>query len=365
MNVDYFFSSPQGDIHADPKVLASPFVLSPTEQHPFVTLGNYFETLKKFACSRPELAGAEHIKIISEKHGALYHIACISAVCNGQYKKFSVSSALSETGISCLSRDLKLLNRLNDTLGLPFLPTVYSSDIMPCGSSTASVDLLLVLAEWFDDHHEWHLTEDGLDIILWDHNRGNRLLGQQAAKALFKKTAEILTRYYDITTGNQIYPWHHAAGDFIVCDQNASIQLRLTTVRGYQTLTLPGTASDESPFVALLFFFLNLTIRNRLDRIEGIDAPVWSGRFVVPATIEGFFTAMQTMPAQNHAPVGMAEKLLSVLKTCNPAELATMCTPLINFYFEVSPSEAGFIAEHLDEHCLFLQQEIANFTLEP
>ena len=52
MIIEYLFSSPEGDISLAPEDLARPFLITPSEHHPFLTLGDYFEAIReKFAAS--------------------------------------------------------------------------------------------------------------------------------------------------------------------------------------------------------------------------------------------------------------------------------------------------------------------------
>jgi hypothetical protein len=46
----------------------------------------------------------------------------------------------------------------------------------------------------------------------------------------------LLTAYYNIDTGEQIFPWHHAAGDFVVTPLAEGFPVKLIAVRGYAIL---------------------------------------------------------------------------------------------------------------------------------
>ncbi len=56
MEIKYLFSSPEGDISLGPvedpvfggEDLARPFLITPSEHHPFLTLGDYFEAIRAF-----------------------------------------------------------------------------------------------------------------------------------------------------------------------------------------------------------------------------------------------------------------------------------------------------------------------------
>ncbi|MBU1904993.1 MAG: hypothetical protein KJ573_15555, partial [Proteobacteria bacterium] len=91
MTIEYLFSAPKEDIPAGLDELSLPFKITPSEQHPFLTLGDYFEAIKRFILidqgkplvrilkesfsNRIDFNTIERILIRSEKHGVLYHLA--------------------------------------------------------------------------------------------------------------------------------------------------------------------------------------------------------------------------------------------------------------------------------------------------
>ena len=86
--------------------------------------------------------------------------------------------------------------------------------------------------------------------------------------------AAILTGYFDTRSFAQIYPWHPAAGDFIARIAGDGVAVRLVAARQYGPLVGPP---DLPPEEALLFFFLNLTLRLRVDRLDGVGEVAWAG----------------------------------------------------------------------------------------
>jgi hypothetical protein len=48
MIVEYLFSSPKGDIPITPDDLRTSFKITPSENHPFLTLGDYFKAIEEF-----------------------------------------------------------------------------------------------------------------------------------------------------------------------------------------------------------------------------------------------------------------------------------------------------------------------------
>lgn len=170
MIVAYLFSSPEGDISLGPEDLSRPFLITPEKAHPYLTLGDYFDTVK--ACilkDRGELLkrvlkGKSHedfrledvrkIQIRSEKHGILYHLASIDFFCKETHAKFTLSTAVSRAGIECLIRERDILDRLNRTFGFPFLPEIYGMMEMVCPTDQGTEKMVMLSAQWFEDYHE-------------------------------------------------------------------------------------------------------------------------------------------------------------------------------------------------------------------
>ena len=119
MHFQFVLSGPHGDIELSPEDLDQPFLISPEEQHPFLTLADYFGALQKFVlyadgsalCSALQKQGlqadiklSDIFKVIirSEKHGAFYHIASVEIIGTGENvtfanSKFAITTALSES----------------------------------------------------------------------------------------------------------------------------------------------------------------------------------------------------------------------------------------------------------------------------
>ena len=137
MIVRYLFSSPEGDISLEAKDLSRPFLITPEKAHPHLTLGNYFDAMKACVLKNQgellkralkdqwhkdwRLDDVEEIKIRSEKHGILYHLASVEVSLREICAKFTLSTAVSRAGMACLVREHDILDRLNRTFQLRFL----------------------------------------------------------------------------------------------------------------------------------------------------------------------------------------------------------------------------------------------------
>ncbi len=384
MKIHYLFSSPEGDIALTPDDLAKPFLTTPTEAHPFLTLGDYFNSIETFLLKDPakpllsilkdrlnkqtNIDSILEILIRSEKHGALYHPASVEVLVEGKQLKMAVSTAVSEKGQLWLAREYEILKHLNRSYKLPYLPNVYTKgEVEYEGGNNKHETLVMILAEWFEGYHEWHLSIDEKDrfqkVCIWDHENGNRYASEKEAFEIFRQTSKILTLYYDTNSFNQIYPWHHAAGDFIVGTRNNRIDVRLTTARRYESIMDSFSDDTVNPVIAIIYFFLNLTIRIQLDKLEGVGETVWAGDFSAGAATAGFFEALMIMEAEGRYDLGKVEDLLSLLQSFSEEELEGLFQSLLILYQEDDPEDISVIQKNLGRHISLLYQTLREFHL--
>jgi hypothetical protein len=383
MVIKYFFSAPKRDIPVGADDLQRPFLISAEERHPFLTLGNYFEAIKDFVLSnhrRPLTAvlreqlrsdiGPESISEImirTEKHGALYHLASVDVFCGGRSLKMCVSTAVSENSKAWLKHECDLLKFLNSKLALPYLPMPYFEGDVKIRSDYGNESMSMFLTEWFENYHEWHLSTDGKGekqgVCVWDLKNGHWLASKEQGFEIFRQASKILTLYYDTRHFNQIYPWHHAAGDFIVRSKDGIIDVKLTTARKYEPIMLFSSKDTIDPLVALTYFFLNLSIRMRLDRLDGVGARAWAGGFSVEALIQGFFEGLRIMEADGRYGLGQVRDLPSLFKGFDQEELAGFFYPLLDVYAKEDPGDFSIIQANLGGHAQELYEAIQDFHL--
>jgi len=384
MNIQYLFSSPNGDIPLTTEDLARSFLTTPTESHPFLTLGDYFESIEAFLLKDPagplypilkqrlkkdiHVENIQTILIRSEKHGALYHPASIEILAGEQRLKLAVSTAVSDKGKVWLAREYEILKHVNNAYHLPYLPNVYLQREVECNAGGHKHEtLVMLLAEWFEGYHEWHISIDEKDkahkICIWDLGKGNRYASHKEAFDIFRQASKILTLYYDTNSYKQIYPWHHAAGDFIVGTRNGGIDVKLTTARKYESIMTAFSEDTATPIIAMVYFFLNLTVKMRIDKLDGVGETVWVDNFSVDATIEGFFEALHRMKAGGRYDLGNVEDLLTLLQSFNEEELEGLFEPLMGLYQEDDPEDLAVIQENLGRHISLLFQTLRDFQL--
>ncbi len=383
MVIKYLFSAPKGDIPVGADDLQRPFLISAGERHPFLTLGNYFEAIKDFILMdhgrplttvlREQLRSdigpdsIHEILIRTEKHGALYHLASVEVVSGRQSLKMCVSTAVSENGKAWLKHEFDLLKFLNSKLALPYLPVPHFEGDVKVRSDYGNESLSMFLTEWFENYHEWHLSMDEKGekqgICVWDLKNGHWFASKEQGFEIFRQASKILTLYYDTRDFNQIYPWHHAAGDFIVRSKDGIIDVKLTTARKYEPIMLFSSKDTIDPVVALTYFFLNLSIRMRLDRLDGVGVRAWAGGFSVEALIQGFFEGLRIMEAEGRYGLGQVRDLLSLFKGFDQEELAGLFYPLLDMYAKEDPGDFSVIQANLGSHTKELYEAIQGFSL--
>jgi hypothetical protein len=351
--IKYLVSSPDGDITVDTNMMDISLEADPLET-PYKV---YFQSIEEFlkqdnfipmlhAAGRKlnaELSPDEisEILIRAEKHGLLYHPASIELILSSRKAKFGLNVAVTDTGKTWLLEEITVLQHLHAKYNLPYLPAAYLSGVLN--------SMVFLLEDWFEGYHEFHITRDkegNQKLQLWEFGNGYQNLTDKQGSEIYRQAAKILTLYYDFENFNHIYPWHHAAGDFIVKADNEKIDVRLTTARRYKPL-LDFQRDEINPLFALFYFFLHLSLHMRLDKIDGIGEVVWAEDFSVDAAIQGFYEALQRKDDFKNNP-GHYEEFLALLRSFTLDELKTSFNPLLDLY--IGTKDLPVIGMNLDRH---------------
>ena len=311
----------------------------------------------------------EEIRIYLEKHGEFYHPARIETFINGSRYLFVLNVAISSAGKGFIKREFEILNKLNNEFSFLFIPKVYSQDEICIKNK--NVEISMFLGEWFDGFNEFHIsrnkykqakTDSSTKIVVWDHEKGNFFLSDDETLELYSQAAMILTCYYNAETFEQIFPWHHAAGDFVIKLQKNNMKLKLITVRQYAPMIEDKKAdknySDLSLILeAMLIFFLNLSIRIRLDRLDGVGETVWSDNIAVKGTIKGFLNGLSKISSKNLIPDALAADFINYISCFTKTDLLELCNSIVNTYNPMAP-DLPVIKQNLTDHVDLLYNSI-------
>ena len=384
MHFQFLLSDSRGDIELSPEDLEQPFLISPDERHSFLTLADYFGALQQFImlddgnllCSTLikqgqqtdiSLSDISGVIIRSEKHGAFYHIASVEITGLQKIIKFAVTTALSESARTSLDEEYVILKQLSG-INPDFIQKIYCKKSVQWKTEPDSEDFLMVLGEWFDNYHEWHAGDDpesgSRKIQLWDYKNGYRFLSDEESCELLRQAAYILTYYYDQTTFRQIYPWHHGAGDFVFAAESADkISVKLITARQYEPLVHFDHVEEADRLVAAIQFLLNLTLRIRLDRIDGVEEPALLGAFAVQAAVSGFWAGLVATQAEDRLMIGPVAEFLEIMRSFDAQEIYEMYDSLLEIYAEEDQNDFRLIQEKLADHAEELHEALQKFSL--
>ncbi|MBN1849177.1 MAG: hypothetical protein JW932_11400 [Deltaproteobacteria bacterium] len=363
----YVFSHPEGDIPVTPVEAQRPLKMDTEKDHPFLTLGDYFQAIEtvflrhQYFFQQQGRTPIESLIIRSEKHGGLYHVVCLEVSFHLNRLKYGLLTAVSRMAKRWLVQEYETITLLNKSLNPSFLPQTFFIDRVDHRRGNQAETLKMALVEWFEDYHEWHVSMDpgsgqGYGLRLWDQKKGKRLLADHETFEIFRQASRILILYYNAESGNAISHWHHAAGDFIIQIKDDQIDVKLTAARRYEPFITPGEGIH--PSVGLLYIFLDLTIRMRLDRWDGVGETVWMDDVVLKGTIRGFFDALMEKEAAGTLRVMSIRDFIELLKVFSKDEFRKMFNPLMNFYHTENLKEYVVIKENLDKHIEVLYQQI-------
>ncbi len=398
--VRYRVASPSGDFPIDPAKLGYFLEGDPLR----TTYRTYFDAITRFLARegfRPllnavgeslgfdiDLGAIDEIIVRAEKHGALSHPASIECVLGDARAKFGLHVAMTPTGKDSLQREFSALTTLHSRFGLPYVPMPY------CVAEVNSIGFLL--EEWFDDYHEFHVsgTEDGgYRVKLWEYGIGDRYLTGGDSFEIYRQAARILTLYYDPRDFRVIYPWHHAAGDFVarIQEENSpiafpspqgfgdtrdgkketsvvspvggeghtkkTIDVKLTTVRGYEPFISLDGEEMVSPVLALFYFLLHLSVQMRIDRVDGVGESVWAPDYCVDAAVTGFLEGL-TMKRDFVESCGSREAFLRLLRSFTREEIGETFVPVAEQFEQTR--DYPLIQEHLPAHAERLYLTLQN-----
>ena len=299
----------------------------------------------------------EEIRIFLDKHGEFYHPAKIETVLQAVKIPFVLNVAVTDVGKQCAQREYRLLKKLNTQYPDSFVPKVYAQGSVFIKMDQAEIRMFL--GEWFEGFNEFHISLDPDDkkykIMVWDHGHGNFFLTPHQTTELYRQAAKILTFYYNVETFEQISSWHHAAGDFVLTCQKDDIELKLVTVRQYRSMyennIAIGSIEPDSELIleALLVFFLNMTIKMRIDRLDGVGDVVWSDDVAIKGILKGFFEALALKPLFSMFSEPLDHCFRQHLLSCRRADFFDLNHAIVHTYPSQTP-EVPLIQQHLEKH---------------
>ena len=280
----------------------SPEVRSPASA---MTYGDYFTAARQFlsldrcrllrdavgkTAGRVVAPGElRQVSVCLVKYGAFYHPAYVVAQVGGSTFPFVLNVAVSSNGRQMIAGEYRSLTCLNTRFGTSFWPRVFG---LGEGRDLDSRSVPMFLGQWLEGYYEFHLsgeTPDQRRVVMWDSVRGHRLLSREQVSSCLGLAARILTHAYNPLTFEAIRHWHPAAGDFVAATDEKEIGVKLITVRDYAPIIEHRQPDIAAMLEGLLLYLMEISLKLRLDRLDGVGRIVCHSRQVVPAICDGFF----------------------------------------------------------------------------
>ena len=246
-----------------------------------------------------------------------------------------------------------------------FLPEVYHIGKIDQGKSPQP--LYICMGQWLEGYSEFHLTrspDKTADcLIVWDTQRGNHYLSSDQRQKVYRQAAMILTAYYNLETTEHISAWHHAAGDFVVAESRNSeqIDLKLITVRKYAPLIQEIPEDAAAAFQALLLFLLNMTIRMRIDRLDGVGEMVWADDRALAGTVAGFFQGLNLQVDHGIIPEDVPVYFREYLRKLSADDALDLLVSMVARMPSDSP-ERPLVEAHLQNHAAGVYRMVRELT---
>jgi hypothetical protein len=306
---------------------------------------------RRMACSPSEI---DELIVRAEKHGSDYHPARVVVRAGGGRVSFVVNVALSSRGRNRLEKEFFCLKALHAKHDQHYTPEVhFLGDERILLDSGLQIEGGMFFGEWFEGFHEFHLSRDNLadslNMVIWDEDQERRGLSTRETMELYRQTSFILTYYYDTETFSEIFPWHHAAGDFVAACSTDNTKVKLIAVRQYAPRTEFEENCQGNRIQALLLFLANLTIRMRLDRLDGTGETVWAPNYCIPPVVSGFLDGLTANSSVGGNSLQIRDDFVSLLKKISPGNLAELFSIVTRSYHGDAP-DVPVISKHLADH---------------
>lgn len=302
------------------------------------------------------------VEIISEKHGSHYHPARIDIKVLDSKLSLAANVAISEPGLSRIETEYEAMKRLFNGFQKKYIPeTLFFYKDQFIGSDHNNHHVKILFTKWLDGYHEFHICEsedpNEQALILWDTEIGYSELSSAEIHDVYKRASAILTYYFNPQTSEEIFPWHHGAGDFVARRVSESVSVRLISVRQY-TARVVCINERLDPVEALITFFANLTIRMRLDRVDGIGEIIWANDKTLLACIEGFFKGLSMKAREMQRWFELVEKLIEIIAKMGPGDWAEVFARVLDSYDQESPDDHA-INEGIVDHIFLVYKTLS------
>ncbi len=313
---------------------------------------------------------ADQLKAISiylVKHGHFYHPCRLALHLPDTCLNLVLNVALSADGRNGMGQEFSLLQRLRRQTRLDAIPEVYA---MGNGTGVRGKSAPMFIGQWLEDYCEFHWSEADVStcrqMMLWQADGTTRGVDANQVNSVYRQAAMILTAAYHPLTTRQIFPWYHAAGDFVAkVAGDGRMDVCLITVRGYKPLAPDGPPIESAADLmdALTVFVLGMSMRMRLDRCDGTGPVLWADAHVLRAAIAGMLQGLQLSALLYDLPPDLPHVAMAMFKRLERQTVARLNQCVLNTFHPESQMRA--VAEaHLEPHSREIMSALAAVSNE-
>ena len=140
--------------------------------------------------------------------------------------------------------------------------------------------------------------------------------------------------------------------------------MKLITARGYEPIAFPEQDRKIGPVGALILFFLETTVKMRLDKWEGMGESTWADAFVVGAATNGFLQALRARELKGDIGTIKADDFVKQLKAFTEDELKILLRSRMDEYRAHDPSDYKVMLSRVDDHARDVYRALQSLEIE-
>lgn len=378
MIVRYLFSMPDGNKIAAGDILDKPLHSQDGENGCLLRFRDYFSMVSKFFQSRKKVLLSlsnetsvgigqddfKHLDIISERTGNFYQIA--RCVFRGGRDNLEFCASTSRRRKRLLLQDFSNLCRLYRDHGLTFLPKPYlTGTIARDNGENARCKIGIAVNEWLDGYWEWHLTDDS-HAEAWIPGQGRIPINRGQLSVLFYNMARNIALSFNPGNCSHIWLWSNCAGDFVLSlPEKVDAPVKLTTVRYYGNPwpLLPASGNRQAMLAALLYFFLDVCMVIRIDRISGTGRYLFACQDLLACAVKGFLSGINKILDDRGSEIPGPREFLLFIQEMQPDEFRVVYDHIISVHIDLLRDDAPFMKGHVKQQARELSQVIGDLHL--
>ncbi len=302
-------------------------------------------------------AGLRQVSVYLVKYGAFYHPGYVVVEVGRRRHPFVLNVAVSAKGRRMIAREYQVLSQLDERLDAAYWPRVFGFGE---GLDSDGRPIPMFLGQWLEGFHEFHLSGEPAEqrhTVVWDTQHGHRTLTRDQVGACLRQAACILTHAYNPLTFEAIRHWHHAAGDFVVALDNEGVTVRLITAREYAPIIAIADPDIAAVLDGLLVFLLEISLKLRLDRLEGIGRIVCHDVEMVAAICEGFFQGLASAAPVHGLPGDFVGAVREFIAMHDLEQLGSIASSVLK-NISVEAGERDLLAHNLNRHLSLLRNNV-------